>query len=558
MRRVRVLTPVFFGRFFDNEMASGAGSLKTPFFWLVAFLAAPGVFMPILMSSEWSFVSRYYGLAQLDIIVRADKVIYLAYSGFAAGIVITMAWNALLLDRRDGLVLGAQPVGARDVIVAKILALAGYVGLLIVAMNAAASLMFGLFLIDARGPGSVFGSTLAHFVASSAYGLFICLAMVALQGVALALAGGRAFVKISPILQLVITAVVLTSFFFIGDTANATIDTLAGTGPHVASWILRTPTMWFLGLYEVMLGFREPVLVTLGWRAITALGIVVAITAVALPLSYRRVMIAAVEQTGRSRRASFVSAAAHAIARLITRPGETRALADFFLVSIIRHNRPRLAVAIAVGATIAWSGPVLAVELAHGVTTVPAAPLLGTSLAAIALLVAGFRVAASLPSELPPRWVFAVHGVSDKASRAATARVAFALGVVLPTAISAIALGKWWGPLVLPHAALCLSTGLLTVELAFSRFDGMPCARPLNAEGANLRAWWPAYLGGFVFVSSGLPWIELHFRQNPPAMWAFVVSPLAAAAVWRVASRFITREPPADEDDLPHVQVLDL
>jgi hypothetical protein len=418
--------------------------------------------------------------------------------------------------------------------------------------------MFGLFLIDARGPGSVIASTGAHFLASSTYGLFICLSMVALQGAALIVAGGRAFVRISPVLQLAVTAIVLTSFFFIGDIANATIDTLAGGGRHAAPWILRTPTLWFLGLYEYLLGFREPVLVTLAGRAMTGLAAVTLVTAIALPLSYRRVMTSVVEQAGRSRRAGVMPVLAHGLATLVARDLPTRAIAEFFLVTVIRHNRPRLAVAIAIGASVAWCGPVLAVELSHGVAAAPTAGLLGVPLAAVLLLTAGFRVAASLPSELPPRWVFAVHGVSDRVSRRACARIVYALAVVVPSLVSALALARWWGALAIPHAVLCLSTGALIVETAFSRFDGVPCARAFNAEGSNLRAWWPAYLGAFVFVASGLPMIELRLRGDASMLWAFVTAPLVVSALVRLGFRFITREPPPDEDDLPRVQVLDI
>jgi hypothetical protein len=225
---------------------------------------------------------------------------------------------------------------------------------------------------------------------------------------------------------------------------------------------------------------------------------------------------------------------------------------------VVRHSRPRLAVAIAIGASVAWCGPVLAVELAHGVPAVPTAALLGVPLAAVLLLTAGFRVAASLPSELPPRWVFAVHGVPDRVSRQACARVAYSLAVVAPSLISAFTLARWWGALAVPHAVLCLTTGALIVEMAFSRFDGVPCARALNAEGANLRAWWPAYLGAFVFVASGLPMIELRLRDDTPMLWAFVAAPLVVTVLVRFGLRFVTREPPPDEDDLPRVQVLDI
>lgn len=558
MSRVRILVPVFFARFFDNEMAAGAGSLKTSFFWMVSFLAVPGIFMPVMMSFVWSFVAQFYGYPKLDAIVRPDKVIYLGYGACAVGLVITTAWNALLLDRRDGLVLGALPVSGRDVITAKLIALCGYVGLLIAAMHAGASIMWGVFLPHHGGLGPLIGSTAAHFITSAAYGLFVCFFAVALQGLVLLVAGGRGFAKISPVLQLAMTAVVLTGFFLIATISDATVDTLAGHGTHAAPWILRMPTLWFLGLYEVILGFRDPIYVLLAWRAVAALAVTAVISAVALPLSYGRLMTAAVEQSPKTRRAGVVNRLAHALAFGVALDRPTRAIADFFLVTIIRHSRPRLAVVISIGAAIAWTLPIIGLGLAHGVPAVPTAALFGTPLSAMFLLVIGFRVAASLPSELPPRWVFGVHGVPDRTSRRAARRLTFALAVVMPTLISTSAFYRWWPDIALPHAALCLTTGLLIVEIAFARFEGVPCARILHADGANLRTWWPAYLAAFAIVSSGLSSMELSFRWYPQGLWTLVAAPLVAAIAVRIAAARIVAVPMADDDELPSVQVLDI
>ncbi len=558
MTRVRVLTPVFFARFFDNEMAAGAGSLKTPFFWMVAFLAAPGMFMPVMMSFSWSFVAQFYSFTLLDTLVRADKVVYLGYGACASGLVIATAWNALLLDRRDGLVLGSLPVDGRDVVSAKLMALCGYVGLLMILIHAGPALMFGVFFPPVHGFASLLALTAAHFIASSAYGMFVCLAAVSLQGVLLGVAGPRAHAKLSPVLQLLVTAIILTAFFFIGDISRATVDTIAGHGKNVAPWILRAPTLWFLGLYEVILGFRDPILVSLAWRAVAALLAAAVVAAVSMPLSYRRLMIASVEQAPKSRRASVVTLAAHAIAKVISRHPPTRAIADFFLMTLVRHTRPRLAIALAAGATIAWALPIAGVALAKGVPAAPTPALLGTPLAAIFFLVIGFRMAASLPSELPPRWVFGVHGVPDRTTRHALRRVTLVLAVLLPTVISFVFFYRWWPILALRQAAVCVTTGLLLVEAAFARFEGVPCARVLHADGANLRTWWPLYLAAFVTISSGLPTMALRYRWYPPGWAALIWVPLALAVAVRIAAARIVPVPAPDDDELPPVQVLDI
>ncbi|MEI6245164.1 MAG: hypothetical protein WCQ64_08960, partial [Acidobacteriota bacterium] len=399
MRRVRILAPVFFERFFDSDFAAGAASLKTSFFWMVAFVAIPGVFMPVLESVSWYFVARQFGLPLLDTLVRADKALYLGYSGWTIGLVSSLIWNAMLLDRRDGLVLGNLPVSGRDVIGAKIIALLSYAGLVMLAMHAGASLCFGLFLGNLRGAASVVGTTLATFVAASLCSLFVVFSMVALQGVTLLVLGGRRFTTVSPFLQMTVVALLLMGGLYIPEIVNAVPDTLAGTGPLNAPWILKTPILWYLGVYEVLLGFREPALVSLAIRGFAALAVVVTLALVAMPLSYARVMTATVEQRNGAGRRGAVSWAVGILAGVIGWTPRRRGLVEFLLLSVTRHARPRLAIAVAIGASAAWAGPTIVAAIARGLASAPTLTLLGVPLAVMVFLVAGLRVAASLPSD---------------------------------------------------------------------------------------------------------------------------------------------------------------
>lgn len=559
MNRIRVLTPVFFSRFFDNEMAVGAGSLRTPFFWLVAFLAVPGMFMPVLMSTAWSFMARFNGLAEFDRMVRADRVIYLAYSAWAVAIVTTTAWHALLLDRRDGLVLGGLPVNGVDVVASKLLSLGGYAGLLMLSMHGGAALTFGLFQADARGEGSLLQLTAAHFIASSLCGLFVFFSIVALQSMALLLGGARMFARLSPVLHLLVVAVVLASGLYISDVANATVDTIAGVGRHHTPWVLKTPALWYLGVYDVILGFRDPVLLTMAQRGMIALGIVLVPSLFALPLSYRNVMRTAVEQSDGGRRRSLLTAAAGVVARLISRRPPVRGVADFFLLSILRHTRPRLALAVAAGAAIARTLPVIALEFANGVPVVATVGILSLPLGVMVFLIAGFRVAATMPSELPARGVFMIAATSDSVAGSAMSRVTLLLAVIAPALLSAVGIGREWGErLALTHFAVCVTTGALLVELAFGRLRGVPCAQPMTSSAGNLRAMWPIYLGGFIAIVTEIPMLELSWFSNGILTVTLITVPLLATIALRLLSSRLTPEPTQDLDEVASVQVLDI
>jgi hypothetical protein len=556
VNKIRALTPAFFERFFDSDMAAGAASLKTSFFWLVSFLAVPGIFMPVMMSFNWSLKARFSGFDALDIVVRTDKVLYMGYGACAVGVVTAMAWNALLLDRRDGLVLGPLPVSGRDVITSKMLALAGYALLLMLCIHAGSAIFFGIFLGQLRGWASMAGTTAAHFAAASLCGLFVFFSMVALQGVALFVLGGRRFLRVSPVLQVLSVSVVLVGFFSLPVITNAVRHTLAGGGERYAPWILNTPVLWFLGVYEVLLGHRDPVLVHLAETGMIALGAVILTAFIAFPLSYSRLMASSIEGTGTIARRGPLSAMVHIAAKLGSRRSQTRAVIEFFALSLMRCSRQRLSLVIAIGASIAWASAVIAVEFFEGIPSSAPAIVLGIPIASTMFLVGAIRTAASMPSELPPRWMFAAVSTSDNHARSAVTRVTFALAVALPAAVAVWPVSRLWGwTLAGNHLLICLPIGALLVELAFARSFGTPCTREWNPDGANLRAFWPVYLGGFFLFAIAAPLAAL-------AGWAATSATAGAVLVTAIITRIISSRVPADPepplDEQPGVQLLDI
>src|SRR3970282_831827 len=83
----------FLARFFENEITSGTDDLKASFFWLLAFLMAPGIFMPVMMMFEWDLIARFRGYEVLQVHTRGDKALYLGFTMVATGLVSAIAWS---------------------------------------------------------------------------------------------------------------------------------------------------------------------------------------------------------------------------------------------------------------------------------------------------------------------------------------------------------------------------------------------------------------------------------------------------------------------------------
>jgi hypothetical protein len=536
--QLRALTHAFMARFFENEITTGTDDLKTSFFWPLSVLAVPGFLVPAGMALSWQLVATVEGPDALRVLARGDKAFYEGFAMVACAIVSAIAWNSLMTDRRDGIILGAMPVRPPIVVAARLAALGLYVALVAAAMNVLSSLSFGILLAANNTTAFALRGMFAHFTASCAAGVCVLLAVAGGQGLVLAALGPRRFSRVSPLLQLCLVAAIVVGFLTLPVINVSVVDTLKQAGPDARPWILATPPLWFLGVYEWVLGTDDPVLLGLARTAGVALAAGFVATVASYPVAYRRVMVAVIENADAG--AGAGDRPARRLGRLLTaltgRAPTVRAVSQFLLATLGRAERHRFVIAAAIGTAVAWGLP----SWTSVVPTRPRAPradVLSLPLSSMLFLVVGLRIAASLPSDDKAGWMFEVSPPSNRAVRSAMERTMFAFGV-LPVALLFVPL-CWalWGPdVALTHLLVSVAMGVLLIEVALLRFAGMPCARPWNPDGVNLGRWWAAYVVGFLLFTGGVPDLELMLFGHPVASASFVGIVLMAAVGLRLFS----------------------
>ena len=552
------LARAFFSRFFENEVTGGSSDLRNSFFWLIGFLAAPGFFLPFLMMFDWDSYALMHGTDALATAARGDKVLYLGWAMIASGFVSAITWNSLLIDRRDALVLGTLPVRGGMVVRAKLTALSTYIVLIALATHALPSVSFG-FNLSAHGTIAwAISGIVAHMVASCAAAVFVLFALAAVQGLAFVLAGPRHFQTISPWLQSLVVAGLILSLFVLPTISTSTVQTLAGAD-DAHRWILRAPPLWFLGVYEMVLRNADPQLTRLGGLAMAAMAGAVLLTLVVYPIAYRRIVASVAEMSSPGARRSVVAAwLERRIVALVGANPISRASSQFFLTTVRRSVRHRMAVALSMGVVVAFIVPTLfrwAPRLDH-LPNSPPLDLLALPLAMTAFLLIGLRLAAALPADTNARWILGAVGAPPRAMRAGLWRTMFVAVVVPIAAIWTLAFWRTWSArVVLPHLCVCLAFGGLTIEALLWGFEAFPCSRVWRPERAQLRKWWPAYFVGLIVVTRLLPMLE---RSRPKA-WPLIVGVFAATGVvLRLAHRLRRKMPDADLDEPIQVQLLNL
>ena len=542
----RALTGAFFARFFESEITTGHDDFKSSFFWLLAALAVPGMFIPWMMAFDWHLVAMLKGPLALREASQAEKVFYLGFSMIASGLLTSIAWNSLLPDRRDTLILGALPVQPSTIVGAKLAALAGYVLLTAVSMHAIGAVFFGAVLATNTGTWFAVRGMLAHFVAASAASVGVALVVAAAQGLTLAMVGPRLFRKASTVLQVGLVGAMAIGLAALPIISSAVVHSVRGFGARARAWVLETPPAWFLGLYEWILGTSDPVLLGLARNAAWCLAGTVLLIAATYPLAYRRLMVSMVDldaaprgYLGRAFRAALIRAAG--------RHPEARAAGDFYTATLARVERHRFVLAMALGVSLAW---ILAGSKAMDPPEGPAAGWLSLPISMMVFLTVGLRLAASLPGDVRAGWLFEMTEPARMHARRALERLIILLGVIPPTLFAAPVYWWAWGAdVALAHAAVSLVLGTALVEWLIRHHEGMPCGQRWTMNAARLGYRWPLYVASFFIVTIGIPRLEVRLFGNRYAVASLLIVLMGTAAVIRYKSARHVSVPSYDEVD---------
>jgi hypothetical protein len=367
----------------------------------------------------------------------------------------------------------------------------------------------------------------------AAAGLFVCCALLALQGVAAQIFSYRLFQRVSSFLQLALFFVVLAVYFL-----KPPLATVAGlTSPQNQRWLAWLPTYWFLGLFQQLNGALHPVFRPLAARALWSLLAAAIVATITYILAYQRGLRRIVEQpdiatADRSRPPSrFVTSLA---ARFLKKPLDC-AIVLFTARTIARSRQHRLILA-------AYGGIALAIALAYlksylyG-TMLPwedrDVPLLAPSVVLLVFAVIGARAVFALPITLPANWIFRITAVHSPKTYFSAVRKALAVVAATPILIACAAAYSflWPGHKGIEHVAVLAIVGIILVERSLYRFRKIPFACSYLPGKANLRVKLGAYGILFLFLCNVGVRIEAASLRKA-ASFTILAFVLLAAAAW--------------------------
>ena len=534
--RFPLLVTLFSRRFFENDLLAPDIDLRPSAIWLLSALATPSILWTVKSIVPFGLMV-VYGYERVESASWADKSLLMMLAMVAAGIVTLLSWEALLVDRRDALVLGALPVRSSLVVGAKAVAVARLFAV-VTAINLPSVLIFTVAVYSHWGAALMARALVAHLVAVTAASLSICLVLTAALVAVTSLFEGRWLRVMTVAVQAAVLAL-LTAIVFGIQWSPVLVRAARQSDQAALGLVGWWPPAWFVGLYQDVLGAPQgqAVFESLAPRATLAfsLGILIGIP---LTLWLWRRALARLVSAPAEPVASRTWSIARRVPRWLTRSAVDRAYLQFFLTALWRSPRHRLAVLTAGGLSLAVTleGALVLAARTGGTRWLSefAVPVL-TLLSLLAVL----RWLLLLPAELPASWALRMSCPAPGPQiRRCVGRVLMLLAVA-PVALLALALSLWQGPPIsaIAHAAFVALLGAALVERAIIKVDFMPLATEYLPGRSNLRARWPIHVVVLLLVVPTLAQIERSLMVRPGRPLLVVLVSMAAAIAVAVARR---------------------
>ncbi|HLK66142.1 MAG TPA: hypothetical protein VKU19_22060 [Bryobacteraceae bacterium] len=514
----------FFGRFFDNEIVSQTGDMRTNVVQAMGLIASPGMFIPFYMIPQHVRFDRPF---EHNWLLITDYYCFVVYSMIVMGLVMVFEWDALFPDRKDYLILTPLPLGINAIFVGKVVALVAFLGLFIIDANFFCTLL-GPLVADSDGwSRPLLGQVIAaHSMAVFSGGVFVALVFAGLQGVLINVLTGRAFRRISPWVQMGSMAL-LISCLFLTPLMLGLIRPLFERQSPVLRYF---PPFWFLALYMDLLPGQPggAMFHDLAQLARRALEISAAVFAVGYLAGYRRHarrVMESLETAGQGPGWLRVRFDRLVNRRLLPHPLE-RATFHFISNTVLRSTRHRLFLASYTGVAFALALPsIVKVGARPGspLVVLSSAGLLTVPLILSFFAVSGLRSAFNIPAELRANWIFQITESEDRWAHVSAARKWIVVMGIAPlflllTPFELIFQGWRLGFI---HLTVALLLSLLMLNLLLVWFRKIPFTCSYFPGKTSMAGMALVYVLSFLFYTWALASFESKLIRAPLDLMLF-------------------------------------
>jgi hypothetical protein len=386
----------------------GVDYLRRTIFGVLAILLVLGSFLPRVFFHKYTMLGAEVGDAAYLRALQSDTLFMIAVPMVLIGLATVIAGPLLFPDETDYRVLTPLPISRAMLFGAKLVAVVALVGMAIVAVNAVATFWFPIAVAGRKAPHPLVSRVVAHAIAATAGSIFMCVAVMAIQGLMIVAVPASLQRRVSVFVQAAIGVGLLLSLPLISRLSgmNVTEATIVG---DPLRWL---PASWFAGVEWWLLD-----------GALAGGYSVAARTAVIATLAAFSIVVGC--YAGLYRSAERLAGVSGADRRTLKKPGvlaraaaarlqpQTLAILEFIAAAIGRSRLHQFVFALALGGGVAiLIGRIVAVI--DGTTPFASRPGAAVEAAIAAPLIValtwalGLRAAYRWPLDHGAAWVFRV------------------------------------------------------------------------------------------------------------------------------------------------------
>jgi hypothetical protein len=483
------LVRLFVDRIFHGGGESSEDDLDFGLGLVLSLLALPGGFYSILLLNKYGTLMQWLrGQHDFDPLAAAlpDEYFFIVLSMVVTGAVSVWRWEGIFPDRRDYANLVPLPISTRLIFLANLGAIVFLTLLLAFDVNAASAVLFPGVVSASQGTFHyVVEFAAIHFIVVVTASIFSFCAVFAIAGVLMSALPYSVFRRISlPVRGLILAGLLtllLTSF-----AVPVLVERLPQS-PH--SLIRFLPSVWFLGLCQLLRGRADPSLAAMGRLSMLGLPCVAVVAIAAYALSYRRCFMRIAESVDTASETStrYTSWLFSMLDRTILRTPFQRGGYRFVIRTLVRSERHALVLAGFIGLGFVVAAQVLFATFRGRADAIDAGSLSSAALLSIPFILAyciivGLRFVFDIPMELRANWIFRMlldkreHECVPLARKVMmTAVLPWVFALVLP--VSIFLLG-WTAALL--HTAMIVIWTLILAEVVLVGFRKVPftCSYP--------------------------------------------------------------------------------
>ena len=523
------LTRHFLARMFDSELFAARGQWQTVAISMIAFIL-PAFMLFGNYGKKYGYLAHLRSPIPFRAAGVADILSLLTLLMAISGLVALLQWQSLFPSKRDFFALAALPIRSRQIFAARFAAVIIFVTAVVLLITFPLTLIIPVQMMGRWAKNlSLVANTFAFWVAACLACSFVFLSTMALQGALLHLLPRKLFARISVYVQGVGMAVFFLAALFswtIGDWQPEMIARLSQFG----RWI---PPVWFTGLHEAMLGDHDVFFQAMQSRAWLALAMAGAITVLTYLLGfsrYRKLLIETLDDAHTRHRGQL------SLLRLLAPDPRGEAVLQFMARVLARSRTHRVVLLAYIGVAL---GLVFnSILLTHSLLYLKRwwyealqFVVLFWPLMLTAVILPGFRHAASMPAELSANWMFqSTESLGRMQWMKALERfvIVCLIGPIylVLTPISFSVLG--W-QLALRMTTLQLLVSLTMFEVMFNNWQQLPFTCSYRPGKRPVMAIFARVLG---LLGVAVPLIALTIRAASQFWQTFLIYGTLFAGIW--------------------------